>query len=43
MLFFHLSRILRYIGQIGSGKCFLERGFGLSYGSGFRAKEEKGK
>ena len=28
------------IDEIGTGKTFLERGFGLSYGSGFRAKEE---
>ncbi len=28
------------IDQIGTGKSFLERGYGLSYGSGFRAKEE---
>ena len=28
------------IDQIGTGKSFLERGYGLSYGNGFRAKEE---
>ena len=28
------------IDEIGTGKAFLERGYGLSYGSGFRAKEE---
>lgn len=28
------------IDQIGTDKCFLERGYGLSYGSGFRAKKE---
>ena len=28
------------IDQIGTGESFLERGSGLSYGSGFRAKEE---
>ena len=26
--------------QIGTDKCFLERGYGLSYGSSFRAKKE---
>ena len=28
------------VGEIGSGKAFLERGFGLSYGSGFEARKE---
>jgi len=28
------------VDEIGTGKCFLERGYGLSYGSGFQPKTE---